>query len=102
MKRTETQRWSSLTGTLFTLEPSQQGWSVTLRLDSVRDLGVRGKPGEYLPCCSLVFSQQAPEQGHAPQGIYRLRHPELGTQELFVVPLGPAAGARMTYEIILN
>jgi hypothetical protein len=102
MKRLETQRWCALQGTLFTLEPPQKNWSITLRLDSVRDLGDRGTPQAPLPCCSLVFSQQAPERGHAPQGIYQLVHPELDAQELFVVPLGPSRGARMTYEIILN
>jgi hypothetical protein len=102
MKRLETQLWRSLLGALFTLQPPREHWSVTLRLDSVRDLGTRGAPGAPVPCYSLLFSQQAPERGHAPQGLYRLSHPELGAQELFVVPLGPAPGARMTYEIILN
>ena len=102
MKRLEPQLWCSLQGTLFTLEPPQKSWSLTLRLDSVRELGARGTPEEPLPCYSLVFSQQAPERGHAPQGIYQLDHPQLGTQELFVVPLGPSAAARMTYEVILN
>lgn len=107
MKRIETQRWRSIEGTLFTLQPvtappGAQGWSVTLRLDAVRDLGARNMGTEPLPCYSLTFSQQAPERGHAPQGIYRLSHPELEPQELFVVPLGPSTNARMTYEIILN
>ncbi|MEY4550503.1 MAG: hypothetical protein RL685_6698 [Pseudomonadota bacterium] len=108
MKRPESQLWQALQGTSFTLEPtltpeaSQQGWAVTLRLESVRELGARGAQAALLPCYSLVFSQQAPECGYAGQGTYRLSHPQLGPQELFVVPLGPSPTARMTYEVILN
>ncbi len=102
MKRIPTELWRSLTGSSFTLEPAQQSWSVTLRLDGVHELGERATPDEPLPCYSLLFSQQAPAQGHAPQGVYRLSHPQLEAQELFVVPLGPAPNAHMTYEIILN
>jgi hypothetical protein len=111
MKRLETQLWQSLQGTLFTLKPpptaaapaaSSPEWSVTLRLDSVRELRARGTAREPLPCYSLLFSQQAPERGHASQGTYHLSHPQIETQELFVVPLGPSPTARMTYEVILN
>jgi hypothetical protein len=102
MKRIEPRLWRSLAGTLFTLQPAQESWSLTLRLESVRELGTRATPDESLPCYSLVFSQQASERGPAPQGTYRLNHPELGSQELFVVPLGPSPQARMTYEVILN
>ena len=112
MKRLETQRWRALEGMLFTLQPitpqpvtpasAHERWSVTLRLDGVRDLGTRGPVSEPVPCYSLVFSQQAPERGYAPQGTYWLEHPELGCQELFVVPLGPSPKALMTYEVILN
>jgi hypothetical protein len=102
MKRLELQRWHALQGTLFTLEAASQPGAVTLRLDNVRDLGVRGTPEDPLPCYSLLFSQQAPERGHASQGTYRLSHPQLGSQELFVVPIGPSATAGMTYEVILN
>ena len=102
MKRLELQRWHALQGTLFTLEPAPQQGGVTLRLDSVRDLGARGTPEDPLPCYSLVFSQQAPERGHAGQGTYCLSHPQLGSHELFVVPIGPSPTARMTYEVILN
>lgn len=107
MKRLVTQRWRSLEGMLFTLQPltpasAHESWSVTLRLDGVRDLGTRGPVADPLPCYSLVFSQQAPERGYAPQGTYRLEHPELGCQELFVVPLGPSPKGLMTYEVILN
>jgi hypothetical protein len=107
MKRIETRLWQELQGTLFTLQPPQGAaaapeWSVTLRLESVRELATRGTPSEPLPCYALLFSQQVPERGHAGQGTYQLIHPQLGSQELFVVPLGPSPTARMTYEIVLN
>jgi hypothetical protein len=98
--------YQSLQGTLFTLsELDVKGpeASFTLRLDSVRDLGERPITGGTLPCCALLFSQcEGPGSAYAAQGTYRLTHPELGEQELFVVPMGPAPGTRMCYEVIFN
>jgi hypothetical protein len=36
-----------------------------------------------------------------PQGVYPLRHPTLGTFELFMVPLGPKDGGN-SYQIIFT
>lgn len=98
--------YRTLEGTLFTLSTlgaPQPGGSIVLRLDAVRDLGERQFEGGALPCCALLFSQcDGPGNAYAPQGTYRLAHPELGDQELFVVPMGPAPGTRMRYEVIFN
>lgn len=89
--------------TLSALDVKEPAGSFTLRLDIVRDLGERPIAGGTLPCCALLFSQcDGPGTGYAPQGTYRLAHPELGEQELFVVPMGPARGTRMCYEVIFN
>ncbi len=42
-----------------------------------------------------------PPDWRFPQGIYSLRHPQLGVLELFMVPIGPC-GQGMGYEIIFN
>jgi hypothetical protein len=43
----------------------------------------------------------APQDWQFPQGVYSLRHPQLGTLELFMVPIGPCEQG-MRYEIIFN
>ena len=43
----------------------------------------------------------APPAWRQPQGLYRLRHPQLGELELFAVPIGPD-GNGFCYEIIFN
>jgi hypothetical protein len=37
----------------------------------------------------------------APQGMFRLEHPTLGTLEMFAVPVGPD-GQGLCYEILFN
>ncbi|HEX9189876.1 MAG TPA: hypothetical protein VGB87_22560 [Vicinamibacteria bacterium] len=48
---------------------------------------------------SLVFRDARP--GHLPQGTYRLDHEEMGTLEIFLVPIGPLEGG-MGYEAVFN
>jgi hypothetical protein len=48
---------------------------------------------------SLVF--QSAEAGHLRQGTYPLEHAQLGTLELFLVPIGPKDGG-MRYEAVFN
>jgi hypothetical protein len=102
MNRPDTAQYRSLEGSLFTLEPPERQWSLTLRLDAVKELGSRVTQAGATPCYSLSFSQQGTERGYAPQGLYRLRHDVLGEQELFVVPVGPSVTAPMRYEVIFN
>ena len=49
---------------------------------------------------SLIFV--APGGELVPQGIFSLRHADLGDFELFLVPLGPNADGGMTYEAVIN
>lgn len=106
LQRHPATKYESLRGTLFTLsalDRAQPAASLTLRLDAVRDLGERPSEGGALSCCALLFSQcDGAGNTYAPQGTYRLAHPELGDQELFVVPMGPGPGTRMCYEVIFN
>lgn len=48
---------------------------------------------------SLVFRSRL--RGHAPQRIYSLVHPALGTFELFLVPIGPDA-IGMQYQAVFG
>jgi hypothetical protein len=48
---------------------------------------------------SLVFSDTVPDP--VPQQIVSFEHPELGSFELFVVPIGPGPDG-MRYEAIIN
>jgi hypothetical protein len=48
---------------------------------------------------SLVFRSE--EAGHVPQAIYRLDHDQMGSLELFLVPIGPRDGG-MCYEAVFN
>ena len=49
---------------------------------------------------SLVFSDTVPD--YVEQQIVAFEHPELGSFELFVVPIGPGLGGGMRYEAIIN
>jgi hypothetical protein len=49
---------------------------------------------------SLVFCGS--REGWFHQGTYRLEHPSLGTQCVFLVPIGPNAQGRMQYQAIFN
>ena len=41
------------------------------------------------------------EGWRAPQGMFRVEHPTLGTLEMFAVPIGPD-GTGLCYEILFN
>jgi hypothetical protein len=48
---------------------------------------------------SLTFRSALP--GHLPQAIYAVTHDEMGTMDLFLVPVGPKDGG-MCYEAVFN
>jgi hypothetical protein len=57
-----------------------------------------GRPGGRDPF-SLLF--RGPAQPLFAQAIHRLEHAQLGALEIFIVPLGPDAGA-MRYEAVFS
>jgi len=67
-----------------------------LKLTGVRHLGAALRAGGAF---SLTFT--TPPGPFLPQAIYPITHPELGTVELFIVPLGPKDGANR-YEVIFT
>lgn len=87
--------FSGHVGSGFTLGPAgedSEPAALPLRLTSA-DTGGDSPPGGGRAPFSLMFS--GPPEPIVPQGIYRLSHPELGTLDLFLVPLAPDGdGAR--------
>lgn len=49
---------------------------------------------------SLIFRSNG-DNRHAPQQIHTVRHAELGTLEIFLVPIGPDPGG-MRYEAVFS
>jgi hypothetical protein len=70
--------------------------TLVLKLSDVRHLGTALREGGAF---SLLFTT-APGPS-LPQATYPITHPELGTLELFMVPLGPKDG-RNRYEVIFT
>jgi hypothetical protein len=70
-----------------TFELSSPGGIVPLKLVQTASAGQALRKGGAF---SLLF--QAPAGPFLPQAIYPLRHPALGTLEIFLVPVGPVPG----------
>ena len=68
--------------TVFELQIS--GDVVPLKLVKVDPAGASGRAGGAF---SLLFA--APQGPWLPQAIYPMKHPALGTMEIFLVPVGP-------------
>jgi hypothetical protein len=72
------------------------GKQLELKLAEVERLGAAVREGGAF---SLLFlSAPGP---FLPQGLYPMRHPALGTLELFIVPLGPKDGSNR-YQVIFT
>jgi hypothetical protein len=74
-----------------------EGDALELQLVEVTVLGAAPAGSQRQPF-SLVFRHDRTD-AYLPQGIYTLRHAEMGRLALFLVPLGPAPDG-MRYEAI--
>jgi len=81
-------------GQAFAIEVD--GKQLELKLAEVERLGAAMREGGAF---SLLFLSAAGPS--LPQGLYPMRHPALGTLELFVVPLGPKDGSN-SYQVIFT
>ena len=63
------------------------GGIVPLKLVKVSPAGASGRAGGAF---GLLFV--APQGPWLPQGIYPVKHPAMGTMEIFLVPVGPTQG----------
>ena len=76
--------FASCTDKVFELHAVEA--SVPLKLVKVAGVGNSGRPGGAF---SLLFA--GPTGRALPQAIYPVKHPALGTMEIFLVPIGPVA-----------
>jgi len=82
------------TGSKFTMHCGNTG-AAELILESVKDLGSSARHIQF----SMIFT--GPQNAPLKQGIYRLDHSELGTLDLFLVPIGSDKNG-VQYEAIVN
>ena len=85
--------------TIFRIHLDGEADAVPLELARVTGTGQRFSP-EAREAFSLLFLGPVSPH-HLVQHIYRLEHEQMGTLEIFLVPLGPENG-RMKYEAIFN
>jgi hypothetical protein len=90
--------YSSLVGSSFFVKPGT-GPTASLRLDAVGDITALSAERDAAPDgrFSLLFTSASVFA----QGTYLVRHPTLGSANLFVVPVG-AKSARQRYEVVVN
>lgn len=90
--------FAPLAGEAFTLGAG--GVEVPVRLSEVKSLGWNRPAAQGgRESFSLIF--HAPAKANVTQGIYEFTHPRLGTETMFLVPLGPDAQG-MCLEVIFN
>lgn len=90
-----------LTGQPFDCHVQPEGPPFPLILTSAQPLGMQAWPAgsERRIPFSLLFS--GPRQPVLPQRIYLVEHAQLGSLEIFMVPIGPSAEG-MQYEVIFT
>jgi hypothetical protein len=77
--------FSSHLDTVFDMQAT--GSEIALKLVKAEPAGQSGRAGGAF---SLLFV--APAGPWLPQAIYPVKHPALGTMEIFLVPIGPMQG----------
>lgn len=98
-ERIDVSVYASRVGDTFRLDRGE-GQTLALELVEAKDLGGRPAPAGRISTYALLFRSSG-EKRHVAQGTYRLDHDVLGTQEMFLVPLGPD-DVGMRYEAIFN
>jgi hypothetical protein len=90
--------FSELVGAPFRLYPDD-GSALDLELVSVTPTPAHPGDAHRRTPFSVVF--RGPQEPVLPQRIYRLEHENLGTFELFIVPIGPDESG-MQYEAVFG
>ncbi len=85
-------------GQRFSVGSPEEGVTFDTELVEATAVGEAAGPGGRVPF-SLVF--RAPAGVVLPQRIYRVEHADLGTVDIFLVPIGPDARG-MRYEAIFT
>lgn len=81
-----------LIGSEFPIVDSELGF-VLRAVDRLKSPSPRG--------VAFSLSFEAPANSSGGQGIYHLRHPQLGVLEIFLVPVAPVEG-RPQFEAVFN
>jgi len=71
-------------GTNFTLPGTEESAPIDFTLTEAMPLTNRAYPGQTRDPFQLMFRVAAPHV--YPQGMYRLTHPAMGEQDIFLVP----------------
>ncbi|MDQ4070654.1 MAG: hypothetical protein M3203_14455 [Actinomycetota bacterium] len=85
-------------GERFSIGPVADGLTFDTELVEATVVGEAAGPGSRIPF-SLVF--RGPAGVVLPQRIYRVHHPDLGSLDIFLVPIGPDSTG-MRYEAIFT
>ena len=96
--------FAPLVGDAFQIQPDE-GETITVELvEAVGRAGGTGRGGSPPDTgnFAIVFQDpQATVDRYLPQAVYRLEHHELGSLDVFIVPIGPGAdGQGMRYEAV--
>ena len=89
-------------GEPFLLAAPQGGQTIRARLDAVMDLS--WKPGSASAGSEdgFVLIFRGPASPRLGQDVLRVRHPVLGTLDLFIFPAGPGVAAGQDYAAVIN
>ncbi len=71
-----------------------------LVLTEAIEVGAAPEDPQYRQAFSVLFV--GPAQPILPQRIYRIEHAEMGTLDLFLVPLGPNRDGLVRYETVFT
>ena len=85
-------------GSEFAIE-LEDGTVIQTVLDSVQRQAPRSH-GDRTEPFSLLFV--GPRENPIPQATYSIEHAELGTLDIFLVPIGPDASGQPRYEAVFN
>jgi len=73
--------------------------SASTELEVAEAIALKSPSPRETPPFRLILRSR--EGWRAPQGMFRVEHPTLGTLEMFAVPIGPDAQG-LCYEILFN
>lgn len=94
--------YAGLAGSSFGVRAGD-GRATALTLVAVGDVaGARGQRSLRDHEDVFVLELDGPVDSALPQGTYDIGHDELGSTALFVVPVGPVAGGRQSYEVVVD
>lgn len=93
-------RFRQQVNTAFAVQAGSQTVSLVLAKASALPAPPTGSEIAGNECFSLLF--RGPARSPLPQDTYQFDHPQLGTQAIFIVPVGLAGVTHCHYEAVFN